>query len=372
MNKRFLPLVGLALCLLLSGCDMTLMGNKNAVIPYETFDTKPQPEDPTKMLQYNAAMGALADLRYQEALQLFTELGDFKDAAEYAVRFTYIEDTLLCTEQYTNGVLTQTEEVTYDPEGNMVSSAGNTGTLIETLLSDNGNVRRKTWQYKDYFLSISYDAYTHVGVVTREEKRPIFHSANVDAVMEGYIINYVYNYEGKLFKDQGEIQQHTQKSGSTSVSIEKMLFEGKYTYDEEGRLLRYDRHYNWGGGGTSCTIYKYDDQDRVIREESDKEGTVFFGGTTFNRPYKKETTVKEFRYDDAGNQIFFSQLTTTYENDMPPVTTYIQIEYEYENGRLVQETTTFGDDSDTMIETCYIYGDYLGYLIDEEVTGNGG
>lgn len=370
MNKRFLPLVGLALCLLLSGCDMTLMGNKNAVIPYETFDTKPQPEDPTKMLQYKAAMDALANLRYPEALRLFTELGDFKDAAEYAARFTYIEDTLLCTEQYTNGVLTSKNDFTYDQDGNQIESADGFGTLMETAKSDNGNLMLEAWHYPDYFLTVKYDAYIHVGVVTNEVKRPIFRNANVEAVAEGYNISYIYNADGKLTKDHGEIQQHTSKNGA--VTVEKMLFNGVYTYDEEGMLLSYYREYTWGGMGNSLTVYAYDDGDRLIREETSKEGTIFFGNEQQARPSKKETTVKEFRYDDAGNQIFFSQLTTTYENDKQPVSSYIQIEYEYENGRLVQETTTFGDDSDTMIETCYIYGDYLGYLIDEEVTGNGG
>lgn len=359
-----------AVCILFCGCSVTLMGNRDQQIPYETFDTKPVPEDPTKMIQYKTAMEALANLNYRRALDLFTELGDFKDAAAYAARFTYIEDTLLRTEQYTDGVLTKTNELTYGQDGELIGSAQSSGVLMESVKADNGNLKLETWQFADYFLTTTYDAYTNIGVVTKEEKRPLFHNMNVDGVKKGYTIHYVYDNSGKLLKDQGEIQQHTLKNGK--VSISKMLFNGVYYYDANGKLQRYDRHYNWGGMGTAQTFYEYDDQNRVIREKSSTEGTVFFlKGLKEDEKYGYEDTVKEYRYDEDGNRIFFSQLTTTSLPGEPPTTTYIQTESEYQNGRLMLETTTFGSSSDTIIETCYVYGDYLAYLIEEEATGNG-
>lgn len=364
MKKYSLPLLCLAACLLLSGCNMTLMGENNNTIPYETFDTRPQSEDPGKMILYKKAMKALAYMQYQEALDLFTELGDFEDAAEYAARFTYIEDTLLRTEQYTDGVLTQTNEAAYDQEGNLLGSSQDSGIRMGSEVSENGNLRAETWQYLDYIVTTHYDAYTHVGAVTKEEKRPIFHNPNVDGVKEGHNINYVYNANGLLVKDNGEVQQHTQNDGK--VSIKKMLFNGTYTYDTEGRLQRYDREYTWGGMGTGWTIYEYDDQDRVIREKSGKEGDFFFIDTIQSEnAYRQENTTKEYRYDEVGNLVFMSQLTTSYAMNKPPETYYIQQEYVYVDGRLVQETTTFGDASDTIIETVYVYGDYLGYIIEE-------
>lgn len=368
MKKYSLPLLGLALCLMLSGCNTTLMGNHNHEIPYETFDTMPPPEDPAQMLQYKAAMEALSNMDYQKALKLFTELGAFRDAAEYVARFTYIQDALLRSEQYTDGVLTQTTEYTYDQNGDPTASIG--AKLLATEYSDNGNLKLESWQYSDYFLTVHYDAYTNIGAVTREEKRPIFHNTYLDAVKDGHSISYSYNYQGVLTRDNGELQQHTRVDGSTS--IQKMLFNGTYTYDEDGKLIRYDREYTWGGMGYSWTVYEYDESGRLIREETHKEGTVFFGDGFMGNEYKTETKVMEYRYDADGNRSFFSQLTTLTSLNEPGETHYIQHEYGYENGRLVYERTTFGEGSDTVIETYYIYGEYLGYIAEQEVAINGG
>jgi len=379
--KRFFPIF-LCLCLLLTGCSTTLMGNEKE-IPYETFDTKPIQEDTSQMILYKQAMDALSAAQYAKALELFTRLGNFRDAAAYAARFTYIKDTLLRTEQYVDGVLTITNEISYDQEGNILGSAGDGGILISSQKYDDGAPMEETWQYPDYMLTKRYNSFMGVTTLSREEKRPFFRNSSMEGVLEGYNINYLHNADGLLITDQGEVSQHTQKAGS--VRIEKMLFNGAYTYDKEGKLIRYDRDYNWGGSGRSWIVYEYDEHGRLIREESCKEGTIFYGDGLLVRPNKLQTGVKEYRYDEDGNMIFFSQLTTTAERTAnnysnpenpsytyeDPVTYYIQTEYDYLNGRLMQETTTFGDTSDTIIELCYIYGDYLGYLVDEEATDNG-
>lgn len=354
----------LALSLLCSGCSITLMGRNSDQIPYETFDTKPQPEDPAKMILYKRAMEALANMEYAKALELFTELGNYKDAAAYCSRFTYIEDTLLRTEQYTNGVFTNETVAQYNPAGELLeTSAG--GFRTSYLLDENGSLEAETWQYKDYLLVKCYNTYDHVGTLRSEQKRPLFATNGTTETKEGYYISYAYNSQGLPISDEGELQQHIRVDDS--IQVKHLRFKGQYTYNDAGKLLRYDREFNWGVSGKEWTVYEYDATGNVIREEKRKEGAVFFiESTPSDSGYRTERGIKEYRYDEDGNLVLFSQATTISAPGQDAETQYIQIQYEYDNGRLVMETTTFGDNSDTVIETCYIYGDYLGYLTGEE------
>ena len=356
MKRLILTL--LCLMLICCGCSMTLMGNANQVIPYETFGTKPVIEDAGQMILYKQAMSNLAAANYEQAYRQFKELGNFQDAAEYAARFAYIPDTLLRTEQYVDGVLTKTVYASYSADGTLQTASTHGGRLVSRTTAGNGAIETEIWQYSDYILTNTYDVQT--GALAKQEKRPTF-SANADGKFQlGYAISYTYDENGRLLSDQGEEKQYLQTGNK--ITADTILFQGTYTYDESSNLILYERAYTWGGMGSSLEHYTYDEQNRLIRHTSQREGNVFFKNNDW-----QQTTIREYRYDDAGNRILMLQTDLS-----GPITGGVsemsssQTEYRYENGRLILETQTFGEDSDRMIETCYIYGNYLGYIYEED------
>jgi len=224
----------------------------------------------------------------------------------------------------------------------------------------------------------------------------------VDSVAPNVNISYEGTLEATILeKNNGELSRQDVTAGADARFVYSSGVVGTITVDE-------DNFYE----EDITVIVTRDDQDvtsEVVGEWSNVLNTSVFTKTIdmgmdgdyvvtvrytdasgnemewSSNAYANKTGVKEYRYDEDDNMIFFSQLTTTAERTAnnysnpenpsytyeDPVTYYIQTEYDYLNGRLMQETTTFGDTSDTIIELCYIYGDYLGYLVDEEATDNG-
>ena len=397
--KRILAAAA-AVCILCCGCSVTLMGNSNQQIPYETFDTKPQPEDPTKMIQYKSAMGALAGGNYTKAQKLFAELGDFKDAAEYLSRFVYIPDTLLCTEQYTDGVLTNTTPAVHNSTDGSGKTASDGGILISTEKSEEHD-RVEHWMYDEYTL---VNTYRKDGTLFSQKKMPRISKDPTADYASGHYISYYYNPDGTLAKDQGQEMLYAMHQNVQTV--DQLNFQGSYTYNAAGLLILYERVHTWGGMGTYTERYTYDENNNLIRFESSKQGNVFLSPSEkLLQERRTESSLKEYRYDKAGNlvferlhtvsavqgedptvmdtqfeydydedgnQIYFSQKTVSSAAGQETQTSYIQTVSEYEKGRLTLETTTFGDTSDTVIETYYVYGDYLGYIAEEmEVADNG-
>lgn len=364
--KRILAATA-AVCILCCGCSVTLMGNRNQQIPYETFGTMPLPDDPTKEILYKTAMEALSKANYTKAQELFTQLGDYKDAADYLSRFVYIPDTLLRTEQYTDGVLTQSTPAVHNTAGSSQNASPDGGVLLSTEQSeDHGTV--ENWYYSSYTL---VKTYRKDGTLFSEKKTPLSGGqANTDYAA-GYYISYYYNPDGTLAKDQGQETLHAMKQNAQTV--DQLNFQGAYTYNAAGQLILYERIYSWGGMGHYTEKYTYDDAGMLIRFESSKAGDVFLSPTEkILQENRTETNLKEYRYDEDGNVIYTLQHTVSGVQNEDPSVVHAETEYFYENGRLARETATFGEDSDTIFETRYIYGDYLGYIAGEEVAINGG
>ena len=356
-----------AVCILLCGCTVTLMGNERNEIPYETFGTMPQKEDPSKEIMYKTAMEALRKSNYTKAQELFTQLGDYKDAKDYLSRFVYIPDTLLRTDVYTNGVLTQSTPAVHNTTGSGQIFSSDGGLLMSTEESqDHGQV--ENWYYSGGYMLIK--TYRKDGTLFSEKKTPTGGGNTADYI-GGYYISYYYHPDGTLDKDQGEEYLHAMKQ--TAKVIDQLNFNGTYTYNEAGLLVMYKRNYSWGGQGHYTETYTYDEAGRLIKLETVKEGDVFLSPTAaLSGQQRTETSLKEFRYDEDGNVTYTLQHTVSYAPGAEPTVVHAETEYTYENGRLIGETSTFGENSDTVFETCYIYGDYLGYITGEEVAISGG
>lgn len=325
----------LALCL--AGCDVTLMAPPTEPVYMETFGTRPPREETEDAASYKEAMAALAEKRYDQAYVMFKNLGDYRESASYAARFTMVEDVLLRTETYENGQLTHTQGYDYDADGKrrgetaIVTGSGKNAMGLQekwTVYAD----RRETETYRDGLL-ISYSV------------KPIL-------PVEGFRqlhISYRYDAEGALKEDTGHVQVYSQVEGNRSV-VHQYNFSGTYTLDGAGRVTEYLRSYSAGASGQLRQTYEYDEAGRVIREEEENTLSSFAEGKA------DLLQTREYRYDDAGNLAAMTVHTLE-----AGVETHLETVYTYENGRLVREVSTLAGAEPVTTETVYIYGDYYAY-----------
>lgn len=338
------------LCLGLAGCDGTLMnGDQEPEGYYETFGTLPPAVADAELLQtYKEAMYALAERRYAEARSLFTQLGDFRDAAVYASKFITIPDKLLEVQHYVDGVyiLADTESFTYDFDGTL-------------LKKERGE---KVWKYSSVELE---DGYRQDSVrcvqngLTLESQMTLYQA---DGTVSQYVermgdittltVKYNYDPDGVLYGDSGT---QTRAFGLYGNDIR---FSGDYVYDDDGRLMAYWRDYTWGILGDYRENYTYDEAGRMIRCEKTVD-------VHYNDAYSAQI-VTEYEYDETGNLIRATETSHSIQlkhlGAQTVTDTNILTEYTYEDGHLVgiRETNETNGET-TVIEEAYIYGDYLGY-----------
>lgn len=370
MKKCILLL--LAVCLLLSGCSTTLMGNTGE-IPYETFGSLDLVGTPSLNHAYFCAYSLQRQDAYEEAYAIFQLLSDQHPfAAAEAARFVWLEDTLVRTDTYINGELISSEKALYDSMGKLAKK--DVCVLEEQTYSDNKEdpyVVSEKWLYDihvvhttteaPYYLEFIYDPNGIVLTQTREPSISVYFDG---LAITGYTVNYTYDSDGRIVAETGADRLHYIPDGGV-LSVSELPFEGSYTYDASGRLLRYERSYTGIEGGISWDSYTYDADGNLLLHESRKEGDVFFDPTI-----RYESTVREYRYDKDGNKLFESTLTLRGENSESTQRDYTQTEYLYENGQLMKQTQTFEGD-ETVNETVYTYEDYLVYIDNpKEVTGD--
>jgi hypothetical protein len=340
MKRGLLLWSGLVLALCISGCDVTLMAPPTEPVYLETFGTRPPKEDSVDALTYKDAMAALAELDYARAYRLFLELGDYRDAAQYAARFVMLDDLLLRAETYEDGVLTQTMHYYYDADGKPqqeepIASGSSKNSLGLTEKWVMYPDRRETETYRDD-LRVGY----------RVESFSILPGA------ESMTVTYRYNADGVLKEDTGHVQVCTEVKGDRSV-FHQYNFAGSYILDEAGRVKEYLRTYSAGASGQLWQAYEYDEAGRVIRLEEDNTLSAF------GQDSKALHTITQYRYDENGTVTWMHQHTVN-----AGVETVVETWYIYENGRLIREESTLTAEETVSIHKLYIYGEYCAYNMD--------
>jgi hypothetical protein len=341
--KRLLWL--LVVCLVLSGCRMTLLPDPTQEVVYETFGTKPVEEDSALNLIYVAALDALRSGEFAHSRELFLSLGDFKDTAAYLERFIFLEDVLLCKDIWndTDGVSGGSVEYLYDGRGRVAQ---------ENHITPDGGVNRITIQDDGAVLvrKSSRGEYMEYYNVT-ETGRTLARTQEIN-YMDGYnqsiVRTFSYDPDGRHTWESGT-ESRVQNNRSNTVSA----WKGTYTYNEQGQLFSYEKEYSWGAKGSYREQYSYDEAGNLILLE-----------TVTDLPTLKESSRETYTYDENGNRLTLERLTLrdpgTSQETVWDDTVAL---YRWEDGKLVQETVTLGGQTTV---TQYIYGEYLSYNADQE------
>ena len=289
--------------------------------------------------KYRQALELTEQGDYEAAYALFTELGDYKDAAEEAAKFRYIpiketaefispEGTRIenlvislnennlpvqniktgengyqhtCLISYTadNQLMkvscsatdgtTENYECTYDQNGNLIKEYsvyedGNTSTT-EYTYNENGDLTKmETTDPTGYFYSVEYT----FDADGRESKVIITDEYGI------YIYNKVYDEEGNLIQEivtdensnETTIYEHSYDEQGNPLAI--MVKEGdsvslgtECTYNEKGQLIR--EHHNYSDGFFVTWEYAYDANGNVINTHINTNGS---SDETYTTEYK--------------------------------------------------------------------------------------
>ena len=258
--------------------------------------------------------GAKAMYAYQmeRAYELFVELDSYgyKDSAEYLNKFILLSDVLLYDTLY------ETDE------------SGESTMVIDSARGYHyNNVKRLLYRVDDLMDTTYYYTYV-VGETTMVEKVAL----RVNGKLTQTIL---YNYS-----EQGLLMSEELRTGETVDS------STDYTYDTESKLVK--KYHHDDKNGDRETIYIYDGADLPKQEVCTLVGT----GITYTYTY---TYDEDFRLIRS-----VTEKADANDSDAAVVLTTI---YEYENDRLVTETTFAGTDDNAVAcgTRVYVYGDYYRY-----------
>jgi hypothetical protein len=299
--KKFLAII-MVICLmasLLVACD-----NKNATDDTSKTEPTTKPtEAPTDApvdadeAKYLEAFDMLEQKNYEGAYALFTELGDYKDAAKEAAKFRYVlasynetytdeegtitytgvhsfnEDNLIQHSVYTyaDGG-THTCDCSYNDKGELAkivcTDEDGTRTHYECLFNDDGTVAKVTYRYSDGY------CYSFENVYDENGKRiKINYESKYESETEKFVYDVIYN-------DKDEIVRYSVKDeNGTEIKAEE------HVYDENGNTLAINFISN--GEITGSETYSYDENGNLVSKRFGAEDDYF--------------SIIEFTYDANGN-----------------------------------------------------------------------
>ena len=305
-TKRFTNLFALLMALVLCVTALTACNTKTPTV------------DP-KETKYNEALDLLEKGNYTGAYALFTELGDYKDAAKMAARFHYAPVSM--TDKY------------IDAEGQTIENA--TFTYNEKNLP-------MTCVYA------SDDGYQHTCTYTYNENGQItkIFCTDTDGLEEcteyeydenGYMIKEIAPYNGMIYTI---VYTYTEKGNVATLAAtvsDGTSYSYAYTYDENGNeilcvitegdvTLTYETVYDAegkkiaeyqkdaDGNETFKTSYTYDEKGRTTKETfsimGEEKGFYEYAYDDKNQVIRKHYNVGdgmyvtfEYTYDAHGNII---------------------------------------------------------------------
>ena len=275
-------------------------------------------KDPNAV-KYDEAFALIEQGKYEAAYQMFTELGDYRDAKDQLANFRYVPTKVV------------TQDLLY----------GNT-TNIEFLYNEKNFPIRETNTRGTYTAVYEY-TYDNDGNLTET--------------------NYVDNY--RIVYTYDENQRVSQMAFLYQTNVTSYI---SYTYDAKGNLIKQDT------GAGSVRVYLYDENNNITKtyiegiESANSNVSEYFYDV--NGYLVKETfamlegsidTVIEYSYNANGDLIHtVYEKGTEYENG---------IEYIYDaNRRLIQKTVTDALGQKTVYDYSY---DDAGNLIMETMSKSG-
>lgn len=347
----------LALAIVASSAIFLLFNNKNNTPNNTTGGDDPSnpsiPDNPSNpgnpnlndsenSVKYLQAMSLIESGKYAEAYELLTQLGNYKDAANYLSNFYYFPTKIYLTESIDQDML------------RLITS------YIDIVLNDERFPVETIYEYNDqdhnkWKKQYSYDS---EGRLTRESDSD---SAN----------EYIYDSNGNLIKEiysfEGEIRRTTEYTyDRLGYLIAKSFGDTTYTYkyDYRGNLIEEVR------GSNSVINYTYDSQDRLLTsvrkydlsfshpDEDIIECTYDLKGNLVKRVEKyayEPSYTYYFTYDDNNN------LIQELREDVVNRKSYI--DYTYDSKGQIIKTVQYSSDSTAVYTYEYSYDEY-GNLIE--------
>ena len=173
--------------------------------------------------KYDSAIAYLNEGKYEEAYQLFAELGDYSDAKDRLAKFIIVPVNATQTETRDGETNTSTMSFSYNNKNLPILITGNEGEQIELTYDANGRMIRMVQRDGEDFYSydITYDAN---GNILQLIEKSSYSEADT-------YFNYTYNANGKPTK--------VEVGDGTEVSY---FYE--YTYDANGNTTK--EVYNYG------------------------------------------------------------------------------------------------------------------------------
>lgn len=178
-------------------------------------------------------------------LEQFTELGDYKDAAEYVSRFSMIPSQLTkvdrkTTDQLGNVSTSTLERYTYNPDGTLATVTGQNA-AEQYGIYESWDMLKFEYDATGKISKINIGDYSTTGVCTPtyDEAGRIV-SMDVQRTNNHYVTTFTYDEAGML------IGMDMPTSGDNSYDH----YIYTYSYDDAGRLLQktkswYDEYYAW-------------------------------------------------------------------------------------------------------------------------------
>lgn len=276
---------------------------------------------------YAEALSMLEEKNYEEAYELFVDLGDYKDSSLHTKAFEWI-----CVEEYASGYkktlfndfgkpihqdvyyLDHTVEYEYD-SNNLLTCE------IET--QDDGDL----WDRYDYI-------YNELGLLEIEINESLY---SIYTTSYRYDVNGYLVYERTLKRD---------KDGGK----DEFWREINYTNREDGLLLKSVAQYD--DGEVSMTEYEYDQNNNVVKRS---------GSTTFTYAYdyngncvswiesggNNRTYSAEYEYDEFGNKTKLYE--TFYDGDTRETRYTYQLIYNFEKAAVLIDPSSVYAEAETLL-----------------------
>lgn len=315
--------------------------------------------------KYLKAFELIEQGNYEEAYALFTQLGDYKDAAKEAAYFRYIPTShyVEYSDEEENGTITYTvtlndrnliktvvEEYntgekhtcnfTYNEFGHVIrrecSDADGATSLYEATYDEKGNLLNETITDEDGNVSKFDNTYNEKGQLLKV----------VTTNASDYYLSYTYTYdeEGREIKVVCEYEDGVEINETTYDAEGKILkttwiveggeiySESDYHYDENGKLL--EILFTKEGEESGFTKMTYNDKDQLI-----KEYVLYTSNDDYTYTYE---------YDEHGN-IIKTAYTASNIEDGKDVTTstyklvYLPFEYTEDEWTEICDSTKCWD-----------------------------
>lgn len=197
---------------------------------------------------------------WKRLYEIFTALGDYKDSAEIAARFTIVKD------MYTGASL-----VSVDNMGNERTNSEYEYFKYNAL---GQMVTGKSWDIRWMYGGDSYNKYFTYDESGRISKIQQGSNSNVE-----WIVTPVYDSEGRMVGG-------TYKSNNYTHEL-------SYTYDEQGRLIE---NIVWYNSGRYKHTYTYDANGNLVKD-------VYWYGSSESDDYKDNRYTVDYIYDAQGHLV---------------------------------------------------------------------